>query len=74
MYNFDGYYDLLLKWFAVVIRDGFTTPMGAGVLSVIRDLEDLETCLATYSFIPPITHDLADLAPTAVTELGVVVL
>jgi Possible lysine decarboxylase len=69
VYNFDGYYDLLLQWFAVVIKEGFTTPMSAGVLNVINRIEDLETSLATYSFVPSATHEFNDLAPTEVKQV-----
>jgi hypothetical protein len=63
VFNFEGYYDLLLEWFQVVVEEGFATPFNAGVFAVISKLEDLEEAFARYCFVPSVLHDFRDIAP-----------
>ena len=63
VFNFEGYYDHLLKWFNVVVDEGFATRSSAEVFSVICKLDDLEEALTGYKFRPSILHHIGDIAP-----------
>jgi predicted Rossmann-fold nucleotide-binding protein len=64
IFNFDNYYDLLLRWFDLVVQEGFGSRSNSAVFSVIDALEGLEPTLASYGFVPAALHDVEDLAPT----------
>lgn len=70
LYNFDGYYDYLVKWFDVVFKEGFASQEYAQTFSVINKLEDLEDSLAKYSYVPLVVHDISDIAPIGVVGFG----
>lgn len=56
MFNFEGYYDSLLKWLDEALTEGFVGEDSMAVITVVDTLQQLATLLQSLGTMPRITR------------------